>query len=297
MTPLPLTFEPQPDEAWRSYLYRVAKSYRCTTDALGDHLGLKPTGRWPADHGITLDPALTEHVATQLGLTPAQITAMHPARWDGHALQISAITKQAPHAWPIVPISWTYLRQPRTCDECIAQYGYQRLTWHLPWATHCPEHSALLSAPHELDGASDGKRRTSTMLKLLTETTGSFAGEEAPAPTVLRAWLECAILTAATERPDWRTPPTAQTASRWLGYAEPIAMATTTHQAEKLLKPIIENPQVRAGRYAQASLYSPPMRNLIDSVHARWSRALPPEPKPRATSASQMRAAMYSLLP
>lgn len=282
--PLPIPLEPQYDESWRSYLDRVATFYRCTTDALGNHLGLRPRGRWPADHGITLDPAPTEHVAALLGLTPTQVTAMHPARWDGHALQISAITKQAPHAWPIVPISWTYLRRPRACNECAAQPGYHRLTWHLPWVTHCAEHSVELHEPGPTTNSqSEGPRRTGLLLDLLTAPTAAFAGEVVPASTALRAWLECAILTAAAERPDWRTPPTAQTANRWLNHATPIAMATT-REAEELLKPIIDNPRIRASRYAQASLYSPPMRNLIDSVLARWNRPSTPGHTPLATS-------------
>lgn len=284
MSRLPLTIKPQPDESWRSYLDRVAKSYRCTTDALGNHLGLRPRGRWPADHGITLGSALTEHVAIQLGLEPTRVTAMHPARWDGHALQVTAITKQAPHAWHIVPISWTYLRQPRTCNECVSQYGYRRLTWHLPWVTHCVEHSVQLNEPGETSNdTGDDVRRTAILLGLLAAEMACFAGQSAPGTTVLRAWLECAILTAAAERPDWRTPPTAQTANRWLSYATPIAMATT-REAEELLKPVIDNPRVRASRYAQASLYSPPMRNLIDSVLARWNRPSTPGHTPLVTS-------------
>lgn len=284
MSRLPLTIEPQPDESWRSYLERVATFYRCTTDAFGNHLGLRPRGRWPADHGITLGPALTGRVAALLGLEPTQVTAMHPARWDGHALQISAITKQAPHTWHIVPISWTYLRQPRTCDQCVSQYGYRRLSWHLPWVTHCIEHSAQLHEPGEAgNDPGDGAPRTALLLGLLTAPTAVFAGQVAPATAVLRAWLECAILIASAERPDWRTPPTAQTANRWLGDAAPIAM-TTTREAEELLKPVIDNPRVRASRYAQASLYSPPMRNLLDSMHARWNRTSALESKSRTTA-------------
>jgi len=277
--PLPIPLQPRDDESWRSYLDRVAKFYGCTTESLGTHLGLRPNQRWPAEHGITLGPALTEHVAAQLGLTPTQVTAMHPARWDGHALQTSAITKQTSHAWPIVPINWTYLRQPRTCEDCVTQHGYHRLTWHLPWVTHCIEHSMQLHEPRETANApGDGARRTALLLNLLTAPTAVFAGQVVPASTALRAWLECAILIAATQHPDWRTSPTAQTAHRWLSCAEPIATASTTHQAEALLKPIIRNPRVSAGRYAQASLYSPPMRNLIDSINARWNRASPPKP-------------------
>ncbi len=279
MSPLPLIVRPQPEESWRSYLDRVARLYCCTTEALGDHLGLRPNRRWSASHGITLDPALTEHVATRLGLTPDQITEMHPARWDGRALQISAITKQAPHAWPIVPINWTYLRQPRACEACVAQHGYRRLTWHLPWATHCVEHSVELHEPEETTKSqSDDAQRTALLLNLLTAPTAVFAGQEVPAATALRAWLECAILIAAEQHPDWRTPPTAHTAHRWLSRAELIAAASTPHDAEALLKPILRKPQITAGRYAQASLYSPPMRNLIDSINARWSRVLPPAP-------------------
>jgi hypothetical protein len=127
---------------------------------------------------------------------------------------------------------------------------------------------------------SDDAWRTTLLLTLLTAPTAVFAGQEVPATTALRAWLECAILIAATQHPDWRTSPTAQTAHRWLSCAEPIATASTTHQAEALLKPIIRNPRVSAGRYAQASLYSPPMRNLIDSINARWNRASPLKPNP-----------------
>lgn len=48
--------------------------------------------------------------------------------------------------------------------------------------------------------------------------------------------------------------------------------------------PIIDNPRVRASRYAQASLHSPPMRSLIDSVLARWNRPSPPGHTPLVTS-------------
>lgn len=277
--PLPIPVQLSTDESWRSYLNRVAKVYCCTAETLGGHLGLRPNRRWPASHGITLDPALTEHVATQLALPPNQITEMHPARWDGRALQISAITKQTPHAWPIVPINWTYLRQPRTCEACVTQYGYQRMTWHLPWVTHCVEHSVQLHELAEIrNNPGDGARRTALLLNLLNTPTAVFAGQEVPSETALRAWLECTILIAAAQHPDWRTPPTAHTAHRWLSSAETIAAVGTAHQAEALLKPIIRNPQISAGRYAQASLYSPPMRNPVDSINARWNRASPPKP-------------------
>lgn len=137
------------------------------------------------------------------------------------------------------------------------------------------------------NGQSDDAGRTSLLLNLPTAPTAVLAGQEAPAATAPRAWLECAILVAAAQHPDWRTPPTAHTAHRWLTRADPIATASTTHQAEALLKPIVRNPQVTGGRYAQAPLYSPPMRNLIDSINARWNRLLPQAPTPAPISADR----------
>lgn len=242
MNLLPVALEPNPDESWRSYLDRVARFYRCTTESLGTHLGLRPNNQWPTHHGIFLDPALTSQASAMLGITCAQITNMHLARWDGRALQVAAITGQSRRPWPVVPLSWTFLNHPRTCDACLAKYGYHRLTWHLPWVTHCVEHSVQLRELGEATNApSDGAQRTALLLNLLTAPIGVFAGEVMPAATALRAWLECAILTAAAEHPDWRTPPTAQTAHRWLSCAAPIATATTAQRAEELLKPIIRD--------------------------------------------------------
>lgn len=76
-----------------------------------------------------------------------------------------------------------------------------------------------------------------------------------------------------------------------------MATADATPDAGELLKPSIRIPQVIARRYAQAPLYSPPMRTLIGFAHARWNRASPLEPKDARQSASQMGAACMGSCP
>lgn len=199
---------------------------------------------------------------------------MHLARWDGTALHLGAITGHGPRPWPLVPLSWTYLAHPRTCIACNRD-GHELLYSYLPWITCCPHHDQPLTDP---SGPPPGDprtvRRNRQLVALLDEPTGKFAGQQVTAAVALRSWLECAVLIAAAEgRQDWRSPPTATAAGQWLTRAADIADAPTIHDAEQLLRPVIRRPTVRAGRYAQASLYGPPIRNLIDSLNARWNRS------------------------
>lgn len=131
MTVLPLTVAPQPYDAWPGYLARVASTLHCRTEDLGAHLGLRTTGRWPAHHGVTLDPNRTQHAARALGLRPSDVTAMHLQRWDGTALDIQDITGAGPRSWPIVPLSWTRLTRPRPCAPCQAVVGHEDLHQYL----------------------------------------------------------------------------------------------------------------------------------------------------------------------
>lgn len=81
--------------------------------------------------------------------------------------------------------------------------------------------------------------------------TASFAGESVPAPLALRCWLEAAILSATSRtRQDWRTPPTAAEAEHWLNEAAEIAAAPNYDDASAATRRALEQPAVRAGRYA-----------------------------------------------
>lgn len=269
MTALPVTITPRVNEAWAGYLARVAARYRCRVEDLGRHLGLRNNNRWPAHHGITLDQNLTERVSEKLGLQPGQVTAMHLQRWDGTALAIGAIVGVRSRPWPIVPLSWTYLTHPRRCTSCRAE-DHIDLTWHLPWITHCTRHGAALDS-HQL--TSTGLVRNTALLHLLDQPTATFAGERIPASTALRAWLETALLIAASQaRPNWRTPPTSAEADHWLSHASQIASANSPEEAVGQVLSTINERSVRASRYTQANLYSPPLRNLIDDALARWHR-------------------------
>lgn len=102
---------------------------------------------------------------------------MHLQRWDRTALDIAAITSGGHHSPRIVPLSWTYLHHPRRCWECAALGQRERLTWYLPWVTHCVDHGHLL-ADH-LDwrtglGTVDGARHNTELLRLLGSDTGTF---------------------------------------------------------------------------------------------------------------------------
>ena len=220
MTPLPIVTQPEPDESWRSYLARVATAYHCTSETLGAHLGLRDAGRWPAHHGITLDSDRTRHAADILGLDPAQVTAMHLQRWDGIAIDIAALTGAAPRHWKIVPLSWTYLTHPRPCPDCLPQDGFEHLSWYLPLG-HRTRHATLLGpGDDEVRRSSSPAARTVDLLRLLNADFANFAGEALQAPTALRAWLEAAVLVAASEaRTDWRAPPAQPT--RTAGSARP----------------------------------------------------------------------------
>ncbi len=264
MTVLPLTVAPQPYEAWPGYLAGVASTLHCRTEDLGAQLGLRTTGRWPAHHGITLDPDRTQHAATALGLRPSDVTAMHLQRWDGTALNIQDITGAGRRSWPIVPLSWTHLTRPRPCTACQA-VGHEDLHQYLPWITHCTHHA---TSPTDPSGSSQPAHQLD---ELLEAETAIFAGEAVPAQLALRCWLEATILIAASRmRQDWRTPPTADEAEHWLNEAAEIAAASNYDDARAATRRALEQPAVRAGRYAQASLYGAPLRNLIDDVLARW---------------------------
>ena len=62
------------------------------------------------------------------------------------------------------------------------------------------------------------------------------------------------------------------TADRWLSHASQIAFANSPEDAVGQVRSTINERSIRASRYAQANLYSPPLRNLIDDALARWHR-------------------------
>lgn len=279
MTVLPIRVAPAPYEAWPGYLARVASTLHCRTEDLGAQLGLRTTGRWPAHHGITLDPARTLYAATALGLHPSEVTAMHLQRWDGIALDSQAITHARPRPWPLVPLSWTYLARPRPCATCHL-IGHEDLHHYLPWIAHCTRHAT----PPTTDppGSSQPARR---LHELLEAGTAIFAGESVPARVALRSWLEAAILIAASHgRQDWRTPPTAAEAAHWLDEAAAIAAAPSYYDARDAIQRILEQRADRAIQYTRPQLYGAALRNLIDDTLASWRLAVTTASPPSAAA-------------
>lgn len=264
------------DEAWRSYLGKVAREHSCRIEEIGARLGVWQKGRWLATCRVNLTVDHAQHAARTLNLTIEQVMLMYPSRWDGLALQVGALTHTRPNLWPNLPTAWTYTATPRACPTCRTENpSYTSLLWHLPWITHCARHGAALIDHSTADPPikDSGRDRTNDLIGLLDRhQVAPFAGAEVPAPLALRAWLECAALLAATNNHrHWSRPPTIHEADHWLNQAAPIAQANRYDDAEKLVRTAVRSPTLGESHYRQARLYSPPLRDLIDSALSRWA--------------------------
>lgn len=276
--PLPLMVEPHENESWQGYLARVAALYSCSVDRLGVALGLRKGNVWPPFHGLTLHPDLRDHAAAMLNLTPQQILLMHACRWDGIAMHVATITRTRRNPWPNLPTVWTYTSTPRTCLPCRqADPDYESLLWRLPWVTHCPQHRvSLIDVMGDTANSAAGAERAKTMLDLLdTKHKAEFAGLEAPARMVLRAWLECAALfaAAAEHHGQRRRPLNVQAVDHWLDVAGQVALARCPRDVEHLVRRAIDAAQLGESHFRRSRLYAPPLRDLIDSSLSSWSRS------------------------
>lgn len=146
MSRLPLALDPEPDETWHSYLTRRAAQHSCTVTELADHIGLRIDGRWPAYHGVILDPGRTDAVAPVLGLTPAQVQDTHLASYDQRAFDLASLrgTPGIDTTRKTVQRSWVHLAGSSYCPACLAVDGSWRLAWRIPWITACLEHQVRL---------------------------------------------------------------------------------------------------------------------------------------------------------
>lgn len=122
-----------------------------------------------------------------------------------------------------------------------------------------------------------GAERTTMMLDLLeSKNTAEFAGLEAPARMVVRAWLECAALfaAAAEHHGQRRTPLNVRAVDHWLDMASRIALARCPRDVEHPVRRAIDAAQLGESHFRRSLLYSPPLRDLIDSSRSSWARAV-----------------------
>ncbi|MEV4921628.1 TniQ family protein [Streptomyces roseoverticillatus] len=149
---LALVVPPVEGESFPSWVDRLAADHVVPPGVIAQALGVPAR----ANTGSIFKPVLYGVVPTAAGLaaagvatdiTPGQMAAMHLSRYDGTALDFTAL--DAARGSSVQKISnrqWVLLYASRACPCCLADSdGVWPLWWHLGIAACCPVHRVLLT--------------------------------------------------------------------------------------------------------------------------------------------------------
>jgi hypothetical protein len=150
---LPLRVEPVEDEAFASYLARLAADLDCPLTAAIEATGLSnpaSSASTPAGFGIEIAGHKAALFAAATGLELHQVHAMQLRAYEGVLVEraLEAPTPAlvtAGRLGPMVNRWWIYARHTHACRDCLTEAGGAwRRRWKLPWSIACLRHRRLL---------------------------------------------------------------------------------------------------------------------------------------------------------
>ena len=144
--PLPLLVAPATDEAFRSYLVRLAAHYEVSLTLMAERVGLLAgsSNRLPG-HGATLSGGQLAALVATIRLDHGAIEAMLLSRYNGVAIDLEGVAPGDAAALVFrAQEQWVYLAGSHFCPLCIKEEGAWKLRWKLPWSYACAKHQLLL---------------------------------------------------------------------------------------------------------------------------------------------------------
>ncbi|MEW6421380.1 MAG: TniQ family protein [Deinococcota bacterium] len=98
----------------------------------------------PAAYGLTLEPDRRREFARLTRLSEAQVEGMLLSRYQGVALDLSALNPRDPNSVRKVAMdSWAFFDSSWICPQCVAETQALQLSWRLPLHFACLHHGVL----------------------------------------------------------------------------------------------------------------------------------------------------------
>lgn len=295
---MPLRLLPRAGESFSSYLRRYAHALGTTPRILSTSLDLTPA----ETNSLILDPATAVRIEQRLGLSPGDVNDLHMTRWHPSVLNLEMLGHPQRLNNP-----WIDTLNTRFCSWCLAENGYWRLEWRLPWICTCDEHETwlddhcpncsnaqrdnawatvptpptsclscaqpLTDAPVE-EAPFEARRRTYAGQNLLAEGDGTVAGYTTAAGVTVTGWRQSVAIHRALQRRSQRDPIehwTALYADRALEQVWPLIEAPDPASAATVLRRWMLSYQ-RPWPFSatQVSSFILPLRHALDDVRAIW---------------------------
>ncbi|WP_443031338.1 TniQ family protein [Streptomyces sp. 3214.6] len=146
---LALVTAPRADEAFASWVDRMARVNRCPPAEVADLMGLHLRGvhasTRPPVFGVQCDEAARQAVYATTGVPGSAVDKMHLSVFDGGPLSVPAVPSASKADWPSAAREWVEVYGSRAWPCCLlASGGVWRLWWKLSCAAVRPEHQVTL---------------------------------------------------------------------------------------------------------------------------------------------------------
>ncbi|WP_078616535.1 TniQ family protein [Streptomyces sp. 351MFTsu5.1] len=146
---LALVTAPRVDEAFASWVDRMARVNRCPPAEVANLMGLHLRGVYastrPPAFGVQCDEAVRQTVYAATGVPGSAVDRMHLSVFEGGPLSVAAVLSASKARGPSEAREWVEVYGSRACPCCLlASGGVWRLWWKLSCAAVCPEHQVTL---------------------------------------------------------------------------------------------------------------------------------------------------------
>ncbi|NMI62418.1 MULTISPECIES: TniQ family protein [unclassified Streptomyces] len=146
---LALVTAPRADEAFASWVDRMARANRCPSAEVADLMGLRLRGVYakarPPVFGVQCDEAVRQTVYAATGVPGGTVDRMHLSVFEGGPLSVAAVLSADKAHWPSATREWVEVYGSRACPCCLlASGGVWQLWWKLSCAAVCPKHRVTL---------------------------------------------------------------------------------------------------------------------------------------------------------
>ncbi|MBP5935802.1 hypothetical protein F3K43_07120 [Streptomyces sp. LBUM 1476] len=142
---LALVTAPRADEAFASWVDRMARVNRCPLAEVADLMGLHLRGLYvnarPPVFGVQCDAAVRQTVYAATGVPGGMVDTMHLSVFEGGPLSVAAVLSAAKAHWPSAAREWVEVYGSRACPQCLLASGG---VWQLSCAAVCPKHQVML---------------------------------------------------------------------------------------------------------------------------------------------------------
>lgn len=124
---LALVTAPRADEAFASWVDRMARANRCPSAEVADLMGLRLRGVYakarPPVFGVQCDEAVRQTVYAATGVPGGTVDRMHLSVFEGGPLSVAAVLSADKAHWPSATREWVEVYGSRACPCCLLASG------------------------------------------------------------------------------------------------------------------------------------------------------------------------------